>query len=513
VALNRMKIRGQNRRNSPNFGWLALSLIIILIAVLSGHQADAYNETSSQPQSDSELTACTGPDCLYRNEMNALKAAAGRKYPSTQQMCELGDGSIPEVEIYNKVKSFCEDPYFPEGENSVFDNDKKLASYSNFSDESDPSIQKFVNDSRFYPDGVFLFLIQSGFNVTDPCGDSDRAKCFQKVRADFMQTDVVGYNMLSYLALGYESLAEPKIQSCVQSLAEAKSEGQNKQFKISPTDAKDFCQALANFNYRQNLFPKLQTNYAFRLTEALKKISASYKRWTKDKISIFSLFWVQQTYDKTLIREAYAKDLQKGATCFALNRTSEKSELVFSPYYQSFLDLPGGNGNLWLVMAHEFGHLLTLNYKGNTVFNEFWDAPTGGSKTMGECADYYYGLSAHGLQTKPSFRAEPIADIFAWNAAAYALPDSAQPHDWRKFMYHATNPWCAMFNSTKPKNVTTEFFKQNNFSSIGHPPVWLRVNALFSNNRLREKLGCKKIEGPARECHEISLQGIRHNGQ
>jgi hypothetical protein len=483
-----------------------LLAFLILAPTILAPEAYANRDGSGGAERAQTDKKCSGANCLYQHQINALKAAAGRKYPSVEQMCDMGDASITELEIYNKAAAYCANSYTVQGErqNNIeeFINEAKLQQHADLDPRVDSSLRKFVTNPAMVPNALMLFYANSNriYAPHDHCGYFGREGCFEDLRIG-MATTGLGSVLLSNLAWEYEQLEEPREDNCVKQIMENQAAQYIQWLEATPETAKDFCKTAKYLMSRRTEVSKFNSESLPMLKDTLARITKAYDAWQTDSTTGISQGYFKKVFEQTNFTEVSDTQMYGGATCYALKN---KNTISISPYFESFLNIPGGKNNLFLIIAHEFGHLASLNQYGR-VFPEVWLGSLSDQLKFGNCADYFFGSNARGLLNDINTQDETTADLFASAAAAYALPDTATPRDWQHFMYNATIPWCSLFYLGATKTPSEAFISQNHFGG-GHAPTWTRLNAMFSNNRLREKLGCKKIEGPYAACHEMKLK-------
>jgi hypothetical protein len=473
---------------------------LLTTLILTAQLTYAYKETSSSPLKRDDQNKCSGPDCEYFDLTNALKMAAGRHYPSIQEMCGLGDPTMPEIDVYKKVEALCQNSYFEtEGvaARNLIANDARFIPYSEIGNKFDQKLSTLLKDQRFYPDTLFLYFADSKAiaKPKDECGYTGRAECLKAYAVGVQNDARILYSIVS----DYTKLAEPRLENCQQKIMNNQSAQWINWFKTTPETAKAFCEVISYPGYLKGLLDKIHADHMPKIKQAMASITKGYTEWQP---GVFD-----NDLSATEFHRASIENLsQFGANCYSevgIGRIST------SPLFESLMDIPGGFENMWFPYAHEFAHLATLEIDGPFVVvkPEIWNSSAGPTKTVAQCADHFFKLKQNAYEENDIAKAETLADMFALEAMAHALPDTAKPADWQKFMYHATTFFCTVMALEGQKTVSEEFFKEDHFRGE-HPAMWNRLNYMFSNNRIREKLGCKKIENTATECHDskINLQ-------
>ncbi len=438
-----------------------------------------------------DVRTCTGVDCLSANSWNLSLVERGREGLPLDKMCALGDLRSDSATIFQKVSEFCENSLIEDERSSVMLSvDHILArAMSDRNDSYQRMTRDFVKNDRYFPNAIYLHL------NSDPCGWFKRGNCFIRKRNDFLNSQDAIANLTSNLMSKYRNLPEPKLTACVNEMQENVSLFGN--FEFNRSIATEFCQSVSQLLAVEATYDQFEERTREPLQSHLEDVVSGYKQWFRqipgldvekfeDRLSYFGA---------RLLPKYELQDIEN--TSFQAGVNLGTKTISYNPFYGGFLEAPGQSQNLWAISAHELAHPLTIDFRGNIDW-DFLSMPVG-ADVVRSCIQRTFRLH-RSYTSQFNTTVEPLADYLMIGALPYALSQESTQEDWQLFIRRTTNPFCAMFYSFSLLDQRRAI--SGNVSPKGHPLLWIRINAIFSNNLLREKLGCERITREDHQCHD-----------
>lgn len=414
---------------------------------------------------------------------SCVRARALEQIPQ-DVFCQLGQPNVNLSEKLKRVERFCQNAQVrPDTIYTNINNDRALIHILNSSD-----LTEIVNDSSIFPEAFYKLRDES------PCRFTfDKAACFKKQKEELLNSQVhqrVAYFDLEY---SYNSLPAPKLESCKKELTNQS--WMDFSDPISESSATKLCQWIEQKTKRRMVF-----NEALYSEEKINKVNRITREvgWTilnqiqSMNISQRTKQRIEKRARQIISSERPSDDWiqARGANGQAIFNSNGTRQIHYSPYHMALLDIPDGEQFLWMITAHEIGHLILM--EDGEIQNDLL-LERSDNRSMLSCVKDMFQLENY-PQYNQAMLAESASDVMAHLALSQGPANIVSPEDWQGFTRKSLAIFCEVNTAKLPPTMDSEVALRHYREEDHHPLVWDRIYNYFRNNTLRKNLGCEPLE-------------------